>query len=115
MLAFINYETVKSLIILLFAILLFIALLQSNTKHTNKKYRATIAIIVPIFIIITLVEALITQSNAQTNLQNFTHGNSFICRGNDNNQYRVIKKDGWSIENSYFLKDSLLIRADKCE
>jgi hypothetical protein len=111
MLAFINYETVKSLTILLFAILLFIAFFQSNTK----KYKVTIAVIVPIFIIIILLEALNTQSNAQTNLQNFKNGSSFICKSNDNNQYKVSKKDGWSIDNNYFLKDSLLIRADKCK
>jgi len=31
------------------------------------------------------------------------------------NKYRVSKKNGWSLEGDYFTKDSLMIRANKCE
>jgi len=31
------------------------------------------------------------------------------------NRYRVSKKNGWNLEGDYFIKDSLMIRANKCE
>ncbi len=31
------------------------------------------------------------------------------------NRYRVSKKNGWSLEGDYFIKESLMIRANKCE
>jgi len=34
---------------------------------------------------------------------------------NESNRYRVSKKNGWSLEGDYFTKDSLMIRANKCE
>jgi len=33
----------------------------------------------------------------------------------ESNKYRVSKKNGWSLEGDYFTKDSLMIRANKCE
>jgi hypothetical protein len=115
MLAFINYETVKAFGLLFFAILILTASFRINSKEKKRDYKRILIVIALVFATLPFMEAYNKQSDAQTNLQNFKRGNSFICNAGDNNSYRVSKKDGWTIENIYFIKDSLLIRADKCK
>ena len=108
MLEFINYETVSKLILLFFSILLVIRSFKLRTK-------GILSVIVAVLIGISFMEAYNTQSNAKINLQRFKSAHSFICKAGDHNIYRVSQKDNWNIDGIYFIKNSLLIRADKCE
>ncbi len=67
------------------------------------------------FISLPFIEAYINQTTAKKNLIHFSNGESFICEGGDFNKYSVSSKNGWSRDKNYFTKDSLMIRADKCE
>lgn len=67
------------------------------------------------FIALPFVEADIDQTTAKNNLKRFSNGGSFICTGSDSNKYSVSSKNGWSRDKNYFTKDSLMIRADRCE
>jgi len=71
--------------------------------------------VVLFFIALPFIEADIDQSTAKENLMRFSNGGSFICQGSDSNKYSVSSKNGWSRDKNYFTKDSLMIRADKCE
>jgi hypothetical protein len=64
---------------------------------------------------IPLMEAHGLYSDAKKNMRNLSKGTVFICRGYDDNSYMVSKSGGWGTYDIYFIKDSLLIRADKCE
>jgi hypothetical protein len=57
--------------------------------------------------------ALNAQYNAKNNIAHYRKGKSLKCTINGFH-YLVNKKDGWSVNKNSFLKDSLLIRADKC-
>ena len=48
------------------------------------------------------------------NIQSIKNGNKLKCIAGLNS-YRVSTQDGWSIDKNYFVKESVLIRADKCE
>jgi len=67
------------------------------------------------FISLPFIDADNSQSTAKNNLIHFTNSGSFICEGEDSNKYSVSSKDGWRRDKNYFTKDSLLIRADRCE
>ncbi|MDD2358307.1 MAG: hypothetical protein PHX13_10395 [Thiovulaceae bacterium] len=54
------------------------------------------------------------KSTIESNIAQFKKGTIFICRGVDSNRYRVSNKE-WQLEDDTFIKDSLMIRADKCE
>jgi len=67
------------------------------------------------FISLPFIDADNSQSTAKNNLIRFTNGAKLICEGKDANKYSVSSKNGWSRDKNYFQKDSLLIRADRCE
>jgi len=67
------------------------------------------------FISLPFIDADNSQSTAKDNLMRFSNGAKLICKGEDSNKYSVSSKSGWSRDKNYFQKDSLLIRADRCE
>jgi len=67
------------------------------------------------FILLPFIEADIDQTTAKNNLKRFSNGGSFICTGSDSSKYSVSSKNGWSRDKNYFTKNSLMIRADRCE
>jgi len=71
--------------------------------------------VVLFFILFPFIEAESCQTDAKENLMRFTNGKSLICEGDGSNKYSVSRKDGWSRDKNYFVKDSLLIRADRCK
>ena len=61
-----------------------------------------------------------TICDAKENIEYFKAGKSFICSSGGGlytsaNKYSVSEEEEWSIQKDYFKKDSILIRADKCE
>jgi len=111
MLAFINYATVKVLLLLFFAIVLLIASLQVNRNIKQSSSKGFLAFIIILFVTIVLVEAYNTQTKVYTELR---RGSIFICTFNNNN-YKINQSEGWKIEKSYFAKESLLIPIQKCK
>jgi len=71
--------------------------------------------VVLFFISLPFIDADNSQTTAKENLMRFTNGAKLICEGEDSNKYSVSSKNGWSRDKNYFQKDSLLIRADRCE
>ena len=96
-------------------ILLLIVIPYFISGTEIKRKALALGIIIPLVIIIPLIAAHSSKSDAQDNIQHFKTGASFTCRAKDNNNYRVNLSDGWSSDGFYFVKDSLLIRADKCK
>jgi len=113
--SFISVETVKAVVLLFFAILLFIVSFRINKKNKYKSYKTKIAFITLILIAIPFIEAYSLKSNMELNFKQFISGRSFICINNNFHSYKVSKDNGWNKEGIYFNKDSLLVRADKCE
>ena len=54
-------------------------------------------------------------ATAQANIKYFQDGSILRCSNGFNTLYRVSKQNNWELDKNYFTKDSLLIRADKCE
>ncbi|MDQ7067973.1 MAG: hypothetical protein Q9M40_08365 [Sulfurimonas sp.] len=52
--------------------------------------------------------------SAEENIKKFKSAKVLRCTSKEQ-QYRVSKKDGWEVDKYFFIKDSLMIRADKCE
>ena len=68
-----------------------------------------------VFISFPFIDADNSQTTAKNNLIRFTNGAKLICKGEDSNKYSVSSKSGWDRDKNYFIKDSLLIRADECK
>ena len=83
---------------------------KSSSVNINYFHGITIAAILSIFVV-----AYISEQDAMSNIIAMNkHHRIFQCT-NNNNLYRVSKKDGWGVDGFYFIKDSLMIRADMCE
>ena len=59
-------------------------------------------------------------SDAKSNMKYFLDNKTLICFSggglyNSATRYSVSKEEGWELQKNYFKKESLLIRADKCE
>jgi len=67
------------------------------------------------FISLPFIDANNSQTTAKNNLIRFSNSAKLICKGEDSNKYSVSSKSGWSRDKNYFIKDSLMIRADRCE
>ena len=117
MLEFFSGETLKAVIFLIFGLALLYGATSSNKRGKKKSggTKAFFLLCVLISLTVPFIEATIAQSDAKSNLTNFVNGSRFICIESSDKKYSVSKKEKWSIKSIYFSKDSLLIRADKCE
>ena len=107
-LEFIDPQLILSSLLLLLATFL----LSASGKRSEKGY--FIEWVLLILIIINIAVPLHEASCAEDNIRDFTNKNIFTCK-NSGNQYRVSSKDCWEVDKSYFVKESLMIRADMCE
>ena len=80
-----------------------------------KLRRRSILIAIGVIVATIFIGAFNSFTNAQENITHFQRGWQFICRSGNDNEYRVSKADGWEIDKDYFSKNTLLIRADRCE
>lgn len=117
MLEFISIETLKAVVVLMLAVALFYGALYSGKRAKEKKrsLKTFYLILFTLFVTLPLVDAYNTQINVKSKLQSFARGSTLICKGNDEKNYSVSKKEQWSIKSFCFSKESLLIRADRCE
>ena len=120
MMEFLEFGLVKASIIGIMATGLAYASVFSKGKR-DKVPDTTVGVklfclfLVLVFISLPFIDADNSQTTAKENLMRFTNGKSLMCEGEDSNKYRVSSKKGWSRDKNYFTKDSLMIRADKCE
>ena len=107
MFEYLNFDLIKATIFLFIPISLLIFSRKANISQNLK-------ILLVFLMSIVLAEAYYSYSSALENIQSAKDGSHLKCSIGDNN-YKVSMKDGWKVDENYFLKDSLLIRADKCE
>ena len=79
----------------------------SKTPPAYIKYIYLVILSLPIFV------ALYNKNIALENMKLINMGKSLKCRDNQS-LYLVAQNNGWRVDGIYFIKDSLLIRADKC-
>ena len=113
MLEYLDLELFKALLFLFVVIVTGYAF---ELKEVNQKdYKGKVFFMALVFMFIWFLNALYTKNSIEKNIADFVNGQVFICKGGDENNYKVGKVKGWRVENTYFIKDSLLIRADRCE
>ena len=110
---FIHFQTVTATIIAIFVLLLF------NGSITKVKKKFTISnamkVLLVLVFLIPFVESYSLSRDAQFNMPAMKENKTLICENADTNKYQVSQVNGWKVEKNYFLKDSLMIRADRCE
>ena len=107
MFEYLDLEIIAASVLLALSIGTLRATRKSNINW-DLRFALLFAISLPLFY---MYDANITVLN---NIQSVKNGSKLRCEAGDNN-YIVSIKDGWEIDKNYFLKESLLIRADKCE
>ena len=108
MIEFINTHFLMSSI---FTIIMFIGLVSMDNKKKNYDSKLIIFVIV----LMNLYNPYSTQQSALENINSFNQGEILICNVNDL-KYKVLLLDEWHIvDEYYFNKDSILLRADMCE
>lgn len=122
MMQFIDFETIKALIILFLGTGLMVSSLKLNKqkkekyrklkKKSNAKYYWLVYII--FLISVPFLEANNARMDAEKNIKSFLGAKVLRCIIKEN-QYRVSQKDNWQVEKYFFIKDSHMIRTDKCE
>jgi len=113
MFTFIDLDMIKAVMLLILIIYtLYGSLSLDGSKPSLLKVIHAIAItaIISIFVV-----AYNNKENAQENTNAFAKNNTVLECTNNNNLYRISQKDGWNVDGLYFIKDSLMIRADMCE
>lgn len=105
MIAFLDLEMLKMNVFAIVALLLLI-----NTAKNPKK---AFVIYFSILLIINIAVLAMQKSSASQNIQYFKDERELVCNEVDP-LYRVHISNGWKVSTQFFLKDSLLIRADKC-
>jgi len=119
---FIDLELIKALIVLSLALALMVSSfaaknkkkakqLQSSKKSSAKYYWLAYVLFIAAVI---FFQADSSMTQAKENIKLFRGVKVLRCT-NDSSKYRVSKQDGWQVDGFYFIKDSLMIRADKCE
>ncbi|WP_151899640.1 hypothetical protein [Sulfurimonas hydrogeniphila] len=112
MFAFIDPDMIKAVILLILTIYAFYGSLSLDGSKPSL-LKAIHALIITAIAYV-FVSAYNDKEDAIANTKAFLHKSVFVCK-NSENLYRVSKKDGWSVDGYYFIKDSLMIRADGCK
>ena len=83
-------------------------------KNEKQEKRGVHKLILIGLISIPVLAALTDSKDAQANIEKFKSDAALICSTNGS-EYLVSKKENWDISEYYFKKESLIIRADRCE
>ena len=102
--------------IILFLMLILFMFEISSAKSEKRKIKISMfAIFTTLFVIIApLYVSMDTKSSIKENLRYFNNGITLEC-STLATDYLVSKTNGWEQHRDGFVKDSLLIRADKCK
>ena len=108
MFEYFNGDVLKALMVFWIAAALLIGTLR---KDNRKPFAIGTLVISAIALLLSMY---IPFHIANDNLKKMQAGVTLKC-SNDTSEYLVSKEDGWKLHENSFLKNSLLIRADKCE
>ena len=121
MIEFIDSELIKALFLLSLILVFLVPSLSTQKKkskqlQSSKKSSAKYYWFAYVLFITALIffQADSSMMQAKENVKLFRGAKVIRCT-NDGSKYRVSKQDGWQVDGFYFIKDSLMIRADKCE
>lgn len=106
MFEYINFELLKATIF--FIATAYIVLLSNSSK---KQYYYLVMLLA---LSVIFINADMNESKSIENIKSFSQGVKLKCQI-DSTLYSVSKKDAWILDKGYFIRDSLMIRADKCE
>ena len=97
------------------SILLFLALLvlPGISVDMDKKVYTNIKFLIFVTLSIPTLDAYSAYLTANENITHFNKNKELRCT--NASSYLVSKKDGWKFDKTYFIKDSLMIRADHCK
>lgn len=99
----------------------FLALAIMLLNYLNKESFIGLYTMVAICIGFILFDANSEHKTALKNISDFKHKRAVLkCVSGGGlyslaNTYRVSIDDGWSVDKDYFIKDSFMVRANKCE
>ena len=112
MLEYINYSALILLIIILIGVMLL--------NKFDKKRDKFLYILIIISIVLLFLDANNEYKNAKENIRAYNIDIPLKCSSggglfSSSDKYRVLKEDGWSLQRDYFIKETLMIRTNKCE
>jgi len=113
MLEYVDIELVKSSILL---IIILCVINMSSTDKGDREFRLnSFSKIMMLIITLTIFyDAYTTEESVYKNINSFKKNHLLYCK-EQGSKYHVSIKDGWVVDKNYFYKDSLMIRADRCE
>ena len=117
MMEFIDLNLVKVAIIGIFAswVAYTAVKLKSEKLTPTLQVKLFFASALLFFITLPFIDAYMHFYTAQENIKSFHSGGSLICKGSDGNEYSVSSGNGWIEDDSFFAKNSFMIRVDNCE
>jgi len=68
-----------------------------------------------IWLIISFYLMYDTNKTANNNISQFKAGHNLICNSGFNTTYSVSLKENWKLKDHYFIKNSFMIKVNKCE
>ena len=108
MFEYIDFQIVAASLLLLISVGLLLNAKKKSNKNWELRLLLLFAILLPFYYSYDI------SSRVVENIQSIKNGNKLLCVAGLVS-YKVSTKDGWSIDKNYFIKESVLIRADMCE
>jgi len=101
-------------------VLFFIVILIVTYFFESKEKKSWTKTFIVVGLLLLLYEASTQSSAAEDNARLFKKGKALKCRSGGGlydkaDRYRVSLQDGWVLQGDSFIKESLMIRANKCE
>ena len=86
----------------------------------KRKGLSMVSILLILSYVLLLLAAYSSYSDATNNIRDFKNSKALICFSGgglytSSNRYYVEKSEGWVLSDNYFVKNSLMIRADNCK
>ncbi len=114
MFEFIDIRIIAATILLLISYILLLASNSTDKKQKGFRILNISKIFLMLIPMIPVVSAVYQHSDAKENIKQFNEGKALECHIGENT-YLVTSSTGWEVTKYSFLKDSLLIRSDKCK
>jgi len=105
MFEFIDLEMIKMDVFAIFAAFIIVGMF--------KDVRRALAIYFSILVLFNIGSLYYMNKVAEENIQSFKTKKALQCTHSDS-EYKVSVNERWIIDGNHFIKDSLMIRADKC-
>ena len=114
-----EYLDTKMMVLPFIVIIICIVIMILKFKKIREDYKSFIGLYFFILsslliIYVTINEAYNIKYNIKNNIDYFKKDITLNCTSGFDN-YLVLQKNNWKIDEDSFVKDSLIIRADKCQ